>query len=130
MGVDVCLTDLSPINLHPFAQQGFHTVAGDASDPEVLRRAGAGQCRLAVVSVPNDEAANQIVRALREMNSEVFILVRCRFLSNTNSAKNAGADAVVSEEQEAAGALLKLCEKVVLHSVNDGADREPGHVLS
>ena len=37
MGIDLALLDLSPINLHPFAQQGFATLAGDAIDPRVLR---------------------------------------------------------------------------------------------
>ena len=30
-GMDVCLIDLSPINLHAFAQEGFRTVSGDAT---------------------------------------------------------------------------------------------------
>jgi CPA2 family monovalent cation:H+ antiporter-2 len=113
MGVGVCLVDLSPINLHPFAQQGFRTVAGDARDRSVLRDAGAGRCRLAVVSVPDDEVANHIVRALRETNPTTAILVRCRFQRNIDRAQKAGASAVVSEEAEASGALLRRCEEIV-----------------
>ncbi len=116
LGVDTCLVDQSPINLHSFAQQGFHTVAGDARELEVLRRAGAEHCRLAVVCVPDDETANQIVRGLREQNRALVILVRCRFLANVAAAKKAGAHGIVSEEEEASGALLKLCEKVVVRS--------------
>lgn len=119
-GVDVCLVDLSPINLHPFAQQGFHTVAGDARDPDVLRRADVEQCRLAVVCVPDDETANQTVRSLRELNTTMFVLVRCRFLANIATAMKAGADSVISEEQEASGALLRRCEDVLrTHHEND-----------
>ncbi|MEX0818723.1 MAG: cation:proton antiporter, partial [Pirellulaceae bacterium] len=119
-GVDVCLVDLSPINLHPFAQQGFHTVAGDARDPDVLRRADVQQCRLAVVCVPDDETANQTVRTLRELNTTMFVLVRCRFLANIATAMKAGADSVISEEQEASGALLRRCEDVLrTHDEND-----------
>jgi len=117
LGVDVCLVDLSPINLHPFAQQGFHTVAGDAREPEVLRRADVTHCRLVVVSVPDDEVAGQVVRSLRELNRGSFILVRCRFLANIAAVKKAGADAVVSEEQEASGALLRICDTVVRQSL-------------
>jgi len=120
LGVDVVLADFSPINLHPFAQQGFHTVAGDARDPEVLARARAEVCRLAVVCVPDDDAASQIVRALRELNSAMYIVVRCRFLANVAAAGKAGANSVVSEEQEASGALLKLCEDVVVESDPNG----------
>jgi monovalent cation:H+ antiporter-2, CPA2 family len=120
-GVDVCLVDLSPINLHPFAQQGFHVVAGDARDPDVLRRADVLHCRLAVVCVPDDESANQTVRTLRELNPNMYILVRCRFLANVAGAVKAGADSVISEEQEASGALLRRCEDVLRRSSENDA---------
>ncbi len=113
MGVDVCMIDLSPINLHPFAQQGFHTVAGDARDPAVLRRAQADGCRLAVISVPDDLMAKRIVSALREMNRTASIVVRCRYISNIARTTKAGADIVISEEREASVALLRQCEQIV-----------------
>lgn len=116
LGVDVCLVDLSPINLHPFAQQGFHVVSGDARDPDVLRRADVDHCRLAVVCVPDDDAANQTVRTLRETNPNMYILVRCRFLANVGSLVREGADSVISEEQEASGALLRRCVDVLRES--------------
>jgi CPA2 family monovalent cation:H+ antiporter-2 len=113
MGVDVCLVDLSPINLHPFGQQGFHTVSGDARDPDVLRLAEVENRRLAVVCVPDDDVATQVVRSLREVNREMSIVVRCRFQANMAAARKAGADAVVSEEAETSGVLLRLCEQLV-----------------
>ena len=120
MGVDVYLLDLSPINLHAFAQQGFHTVAGDARDPQVLQRADAARCGLAVVSVPDDEVANQVVRTLRGLNPAAAILVRCRYQANIDRAKKAGANAVISEEAEASGALLRWCERFVSSAPEPG----------
>ena len=113
LGVNVCLLDQSPINLHAFAQQGFQTVAGDARDPQVLQRAHLARCGLAVVSVPDDEVANQIVRSLRGLNPSMAIVVRCRYQVNIERAKKAGANAVVSEEVEASGALLRWCERLM-----------------
>jgi CPA2 family monovalent cation:H+ antiporter-2 len=107
MGVNVCLMDLSPVNLYAFAQQGFDTIAGDARDPQVLQRAGLSRCHLVVVSVPDDQVAVQIVRSARKLNPETAIIVRCRFQSNVAGATKAGATAVVSEEAEASGALLR-----------------------
>lgn len=113
MGIEVCLVDMSPINLYAFEQQGFHAVAGDARDPQVLHRADVGHCDLAVVSVPNDAAANQIVRTLRKMNPATAIVVRCRYQDNIARAVKSGANAVISEESEASGALLRWCERFV-----------------
>jgi CPA2 family monovalent cation:H+ antiporter-2 len=113
-GIDVCLVDLSPVNLHPYAQEGFHTVAGDATDRHVLGRAGIAQVKLAVVAVPKDQTSQQIVRAIRRLNAGCAILVRCRYQSSVAAVKKAGATAVVSEEAEASAGLLRLLERVEL----------------
>ena len=112
LGVDVCLIDLSPVNLHAHAQQGFRTVSGDASDPEVLDRADAAHVRLVVVCVPDDRVALQIVQSLRGMNSQCTVVVRCRYRSKVAALTKAGADSVVSEEAEASGALLRLLDRL------------------
>ncbi|QDV22393.1 cation:proton antiporter domain-containing protein [Aureliella helgolandensis] len=110
-GLDVCLVDLSSINLHPFAQEGFRTVVGDATEQSVLELAKIGTAAIIVVSVPNDDIANQIVRIARKSNALATILVRCRFQSNTQKLRSAGADSVVSEEAEASQALLRILIK-------------------
>jgi len=107
-GVDVCLVDLSPVNLYDYAQQGFRTISGNARERDVLERADAANCRLAVISVPEDRAACQIVRTLRGLNRACTIVVRCRYQVNIPAVKKAGASAVVSEEAEASGAVLRL----------------------
>jgi CPA2 family monovalent cation:H+ antiporter-2 len=111
MGLEVRLLDLSPINLQPFEQSGFHAVAGDARDPSVLRRAGAGDADLVVLSVPDDAIAIQVLQAIRELNRDATVLVRCRFQINAGRLKSLGATAVVSEEAEASGRLIALCEE-------------------
>ncbi len=109
-GIDVCLVDLSPVNLHPYAQQGFHTVAGDATDPDVLRRPGVGQCRLAVVTVPKDQAARQIVVGHPPPQPRMPHPRPLPLSGNVAALRQAGADAVVSEEAEASAGLLRLLE--------------------
>lgn len=113
MGCDVCLVDLSPINLHPFEQSGFHVVSGDARDEKVLRRAHVPESDLIIVSVPDDDVALQTLQSLRAVNKTGKVLVRCRFQINAGKLARQGADAVVSEEAEASGRLINLCEKYV-----------------
>jgi len=109
-GVDVAAIDLSPVNLHPLAQLGFHTVAGDARQADVLHRAGGADCVLAVITVPDDVAALEIVRALRRINADARVVVRCRYQLSAPGLQRAGADVVVSEEVEASAALQDLLE--------------------
>jgi CPA2 family monovalent cation:H+ antiporter-2 len=107
MGMDVCLVDLSPVNLYAFAQQGFRTIAGDGQEPEVLYHAGVPHASLVVVTVPDDAVALQIVRVVRHLARNVPILVRCRYQASIPLFKRAGVTAVVAEEVEASLALLK-----------------------
>jgi monovalent cation:H+ antiporter-2, CPA2 family len=107
LGKDVCLVDMSPINLHSFAQEGFRTVSGDATDSDILNLAGSEEAGLHVVCVPDDSSAISIVQAIRQLNQETKLVVRCRYQSNAILLKKAGADQVVSEETEASIALLR-----------------------
>jgi CPA2 family monovalent cation:H+ antiporter-2 len=110
-GHDVCIVDLSPINLHSFAQQGFQTVAGDATDVTVLERAGVDGGELVVVCVPDDGTATRIVKSVRRLNRNCRIIVRCRYQSNLRKINKAGATDIVAEESEAALALMRLLER-------------------
>ena len=110
-GHEVCVVDLSPINLHSFAQQGFQTVAGNATEASVLERSGVGGGELVVVCVPDDGSATRIVKAVRRLNRNCRILVRCRYQSNIKKLQKAGATDIVAEESEAALALMRLLER-------------------
>ncbi len=106
-GKDVCLVDLSPINLQLFAQEGFRTVAGDATDIEILKLAEAEHSSIIVVCVPQDEIAIRVVRAVRTLNKSCRLIVRCRYQINSAKLRGLGADRIVSEETEATTALLR-----------------------
>ena len=105
LGRDVCLIDRSPLNLQPFAQSGFRTIAGDATEDSILDHANVNGADDVIVCVPDDEISLEIVRHTRRRNTGCRLIVRCRFQSSVDKMTKAGANLVVSEEQEAAGAL-------------------------
>ena len=105
LGRDVCLVDRSPLNLQPFAQSGFRTIAGDATDKQTLEHAGTVDAADIVICVPDDDIALNVLRQVRVVNPAARIVVRCRFQINSSKLTRAGADSVVSEEREAARAL-------------------------
>lgn len=100
-GVDVTLVDRSPINLHPFAQLGFRTAGGDATQTNVLQAARVPQVRLIIVCVPDDQVALEIVSRVRELNPTAELIVRCRYQLNVSKFSKVEANYVVSEEQQA-----------------------------
>lgn len=105
-GVDVAMVDRSPVNLYPYAQAGFHTVAGDALETDVLLRAHAPEAGLIVVCVPADVDALAIVRSARALAPKARLVVRCRYGTSVAAIKKAGAELVVSEEQQAYARLI------------------------
>ena len=111
-GYDICLIDRSPLNLQQFAQQGFRTIVGDASEPDVLERAEIRHTGITIISIAIDTEALSIVRQLRRLNRDGEIFVRCRFQSNVRLFKKMGASFVVSEETQALDALSKLLREV------------------
>ncbi len=73
---------------------------GDASHRATLDRAGIGQAKIIVYSIPDHKATGQSVRLARQLNPEVFIMVRTRFSSQVDELKKAGANQVIPEEFE------------------------------
>ena len=69
--------------------------------------------RLAIVCVPNDDITTQVTSAIRSANSKCAVVARCRYVLNVAAARKAGAAEVVSEEAEAARAILDRVRRVV-----------------
>lgn len=105
-GIDVSLIDRSPLNLYPFEQLGFHTAAGDAAEPEILRAANTHVAGLIVLCVPDDQVALRILEQVRHMNEQAQVIVRCRYQSNVASFHKAQVQFVVSEEQQAYESMI------------------------
>lgn len=105
-GYDVCVVDLSPLNLQPFAQEGFRTVAGDATDDDTLDRAGVAEAALVIICVPDDVTAVRLVAKIRRLDRSLKLISRCRYQSNVRRLYSEGADGVISEEAQVGKALL------------------------
>lgn len=127
-GVDVCLIDQSPVNLHPFAQQGFRTVCGDAREWETLLRAETQHAHLAVISVPDDGVAAAITRNVHQLSPSCVIVVRCRYQSSRKVLLKAGAQVVISEESLTGEVLRRFIETSVLQLSKESlpSHRQPG----
>jgi len=135
-GVDVCLIDQSPINLQPFAQQGFRTVCGDAREREILYRADTRSVHLAVICVPDDTVAVTITRNVHEISPSCTIVVRCRYQSSRKILSKAGAQVVISEEAVTGDVLRRFIETSVFNLAkesppSDGVSesKNPGFTL-
>jgi CPA2 family monovalent cation:H+ antiporter-2 len=110
LGHEICAIDINPLNLQAFNQFGIPTVTGDAEASEVLTSAGIQRAQIAIVCVPVDEVALRTTRAIRKMNRDIRIVVRCRYARNADEMRKGGADFVFSEEAYAAIELVRMVD--------------------
>jgi K+:H+ antiporter len=74
---------------------------GDSTHRDTLLRAGIKRAKMIVFSTSSDfMAAQQAVRLARQLNHEVYILVRVRYASQVDELNAAGANQVIPEEFE------------------------------
>ena len=78
----------------------------------VLAKAFGKSASIAIVCVPDDEAATRIVRTLRGVNADCVVVVRCRYQANASKLTRSGANRVISEEAEARNAIAKCLEQL------------------
>lgn len=92
--------DLEPNRVHEGRTRAFAVYYGDASQPEILRLAGAGRARAAVITLDHPGAAERTVSGLRRHWPELMILVRARDGLQVTRLIEAGATVVVPEMVE------------------------------
>ena len=81
-------------------RRGAPVYFGDAGRPEVLRAAGAGEAKAAVITLTDSEAAERVVAALRREHPDLVIVARSRDPAHARRLEQAGADSVILEALE------------------------------
>ena len=102
---------------------GLKAFYGDATLRATLEQAGVGVARTFILSVSGLRGAEEVIRLAREINPQVHILARTRYLADIPALRRAGADRVFSGEGEVA---LGMTEYVLtdLGATPEQIDRE------
>ncbi len=117
-GISYVALDLNSNRVSKCRRIGFPLFFGDASQIEVLRAAGVGRAKAAVVTIDQPASASRLVSALKEIAPDLQIFVRARDNSHSRELELLGATAVVPETIEAS---LQL-GGIVLNSVGAEPD--------
>ena len=89
-------------------REGHPGVFGDAGTSEILEAMHIKHASTLVISTGTPRALNRIIRLARQMNPELYIVVRTRFIAELDEVYAAGANDVVSEEMEASVEIFSL----------------------
>ena len=106
-GVETVVIDLNLETVGALAAEGRLALYGDASHPDILRKAGIAGASHLVVTLPHSLNRGPMITAARQANPSCRILVRARYLRERRELEQAGADIACFEEAEAAAALAE-----------------------
>jgi CPA2 family monovalent cation:H+ antiporter-2 len=104
-GVETVVIDLNLETVSALVGKGRLALYGDASHPDILRKAGIARASHLVVTLPHSLNRGPMIAAARQANPACRILVRARYLRERAELEQAGADVACFEEAEAAAAL-------------------------
>jgi CPA2 family monovalent cation:H+ antiporter-2 len=111
-GKRVLVLDLNA-DAAPLARSmGFESAIGDATSMEVLEHAGLRDARVVVIALPARSAARMVLDLVRGLCPRAHLIVRSRYALHVTEFREAGAHAVVGDEEEVGA---RMAEYVQLH---------------
>lgn len=93
--------DLSTTTARDQRAKGRPVYFGDASQPDMLVRAGLATCDMFIVTVDDAESARQMVNAARALRADLPILARAQDADHAEELHAAGASFVIPDAIEA-----------------------------
>lgn len=102
MGVSATIVELNPGTVRKQTELGRSIVFGDVSSTEVLENAGIHKADVLILTIPDEESVLRACRMAKEMKPDIYVVVRCSYVSQGIIAASLGADGVVVEEMATA----------------------------
>ncbi|MEQ1839315.1 MAG: cation:proton antiporter, partial [Verrucomicrobiales bacterium] len=102
------IVDMNMDTVSALKAEGKTAIFGDASNERILEEAGIERASHLVVTLPDASLRAAIITAGRNLNAEIRIVVRARYLREREELERYGATSAVFEEAEAAVALARL----------------------
>jgi CPA2 family monovalent cation:H+ antiporter-2 len=94
------ILDINPDTFRRAHQAGEPIIFGDASSLIILKEAGIVRARALVLAINDSAATRRSVSIARQLNPDIFIIVRTRFASQIEELYALGANDVIPEEFE------------------------------
>lgn len=99
-GIGYVILELNPETVRHAVAEGEPIIFGDVSSRTILREAGVHKAHIMVFAISDPHTTRRGVRAAKEMNRDLFVIVRTRYASEVDELIALGADDVVPEEFE------------------------------
>ena len=100
VNIPYAILDLNAETVRKAAEQGEPITFGDGTRHEVLHRMNLESARILVLATSDPIATRRTVALAREMNTDIHIIVRTRYMTELPDLYQLGADQVIPEEFE------------------------------
>jgi CPA2 family monovalent cation:H+ antiporter-2 len=112
-GVETVIIDLNLDTIRDLEAAGELAIYGDSTRPDILKAAGIHDARYLLVTVPDVLVRTLVAINAKEMNPDVKIFVRARYINERAWLEEVGVTQVCTEEAETAlGLAMLLLEEV------------------
>lgn len=120
-GIPYVIVETNAETVKRFQAQGEPIYFGDAAQPVILEHLQIVRARVAVIAISDPRATQQVLRALRQLNPTLHLIVRTRFVHEVAALYQLGANVVIPEEFETA---IEIFSRVLQHYLVPAEDIE------
>jgi CPA2 family monovalent cation:H+ antiporter-2 len=99
-GIPFTVIEMNPDIVREERKNGVNILFGDSTQQAVLKHINIEEARVAVIAINDPPATRRITNIMRKLNSNIYLIVRSRFLQEMSPLYNLGANEVIPEEFE------------------------------
>ncbi len=112
-GLSPVILEMNIDTVSALEAKGIATVYGDITKTEILKAAGIERAPYFIITVPATEPAALAAMAAKNLNPDIIIFARTRFLQDADILKDAGVNHVISEESAIVDRLAEIVAKAL-----------------
>lgn len=106
-GIKYIVIEMNPDTVKAERLNGEKIMFGDISREEVLHAAGINSAKVIVIAISDRIISRRVIGTAKKLNDKIFILVRTRFVGETDELQKLGASAIIPEEFETSIQIFK-----------------------
>jgi CPA2 family monovalent cation:H+ antiporter-2 len=99
-GIKYVIIEMNPDTVKKEKLKGENIIYGDIGNYEVLKTALIHKAKVFVIAISDRSTSRRAVKVAKQLNPNVNLIVRTRFMRETDELVKLGADAVIPEEFE------------------------------
>ena len=100
VGIPYRVLEMDPDLVHSAKAGGEPISFGDGTRPEILKQVSIEKARVLVVAISDPAATARLVSQARRLRSDLYIIVRTRYVAEIDHLYKLGANQVIPEEFE------------------------------